>query len=89
MLWKILEQIPHSRLGLLAKVVFGLFVKCIFLFGTTDGSYALNVQGLNPTGYYRYFKVAYSQTKTDAEILQYASEYNLADNEYFFDRYES
>ena len=39
--------------------------------------------------YYRYFKVAYSQTKTDAEILQYASEYNLADNEYFFDRYES
>ena len=29
------------------------------------------------------------QAKTDAEILQYASEYNLVDNEYFFDRYLS
>ena len=38
-------------------------------------------------GYFRYFKVAYPQTKTDAEILQYASEYNLVDNEYFFDRH--
>lgn len=44
-LWKILEQIPHSRLDLLSKA------------------------------------------KTDAEILQYASEYNLVDNEYFFDRH--
>lgn len=40
-------------------------------------------------GYFRHFKAAYPQTKTDAEILQYASEYNLVDNEYFFDRYES
>ena len=47
-LWKILEQIPHSRLGLLAKVVFSI-CESIVLFATTEGSCALNVQGLNPT----------------------------------------
>ena len=81
-LWKILEQIPHSRLGLLAKVhILQHFCeKYLFIW------YYCSTRP-RPSLFSIFQGCVYSQTKTDAEILQYASEYNLVDNEYFFDRY--
>ena len=62
-LWKILEQIPHSRLGLLAKVFFSIFAKPIFLFGTTEGSCAHNVQGQDQTWLFSTFQGCISSDK--------------------------
>ena len=56
-LWKILEQIPHSRLGLLAKVFFSIFAKPIFLFGTTA------VQGQDQTWLFSTFQGCISSDK--------------------------